>query len=415
MISGVKNLASQLVQRWIEVAKKGLPPADLEKVEAACKNSQLQAANIDQESLLIPTTLVQHDQIDSSKILTLEEVKKEVSMEEEEEEVEDEEEEEEGTPEEEDDETGADEEPMSKPLGELPVFKITIRDGKQVLATVSSAKTSTFNIPAEEVKQEVKLEVPTIELSKEGPKGASRRKQQLKPVNEPMIMSETEKKKVATQEKVSARMAKELEAKRADRVFKEKNKKLKEKLAEREAKQKALKQKEQEEKDQATLAKLMGTNKVNLGKIPKKVKTEDGDKKNSDSSRRSSVDDEKRKKSDASKSKSPSSSSRDRRESKSPSSSKSSSPTSMLPVKHKVKTFNSKFRSTGLEEESPLPPPRGQSVKDLKDSKPNPAASKRSPPPMGKEQTPPEKKSKLDEVVKKVGEKSRSKRKFGLR
>jgi hypothetical protein len=417
LLPGVKSLACEIVGRWIEVAKRGLQPADLVKVEAACKNSQFQLPP-PPEPIVMPAAMAQQDDADQNKVLSIQEIKNEVSMEEDEEEVEaeeeelgdEEEEEEEGeegdmTPEEEEDSA-------SRPMGELPVFKITIRDGKQVLATVSSAKPSTVNIPAEEVKLEIKVEEPAPETAKVQLRGASRRKQQLKPVNEPMIMSETEKKRVAAQEKKSARMEKELEAKRIEKLFKEKNRKLKEKLADREAKQKALKQKEQEEKDQATLAKLMGTgNKVSLGKIPKKVKSEDGDKKgSSESSRRSSADDDKKRKSDSGKS---NSSSKDKKDSKSPST--KSSLANLQPVKHKVKTFNSKFRSTGLEEESPLPPPRGQSKKDLKDEK-SPSASgsgKRSPPPMGKEQTPPEKKSKLDEVVKKVNNRTRSKRKYG--
>lgn len=421
MFSGVKSLACELVTCWIEVAKRGLQPADLEKVEAACKNSQMQLAP--PEPIVVPIAMAQQDQPDDCKVLTIEEIEKEVSMEEDEEDAEaeeeelgdeEEEEEEEDGDGDEEEEAGADEDAASRPLGELPVFKITIRDGKQVLATVSSAKPSPVNIPAEEVKLEVKVEEPAADTIKAEPRGASRRKQQLKPVNEPMIMSETEKKRVAAQEKKSARIAKELEAKRNEKIFKEKNRKLKEKLADREAKQKALKQKEQEEKDQATLAKLMGTgNKVSLGKIPKKVKSDEGDKKSSsDSSRRSSADDDKKRKSESSKSSS--SSSKDKKDSKSPSSSTRSSLANLQPVKHKVKTFNSKFRSTGLEEEPPLPPPRGQSKKDLKDEKsPSTSSSgKRSPPPIGKEQTPPEKKSKLDEVVKKVNDKTRSKRKY---
>lgn len=412
MFVGVKSLACEIVARWIEVAKRGLQPADLEKVEAACKNSQIQLPP--PEPIVMPAAMTQQDQSDQNKALSIQEIEKEVSMEEDEEEVEaeeeeveedEEEEEEDMTPEEDEDDSA------SRPMGELPVFKITIRDGKQVLATVSSAKPSTVNIPAEEVKLQVKVEEPASETVKVVLRGASRRKQQLKPVNEPMIMSETEKKRVAAQEKKSARMEKELEAKRNEKIFKEKNRKLKEKLADREAKQKALKQKEQEEKDQATLAKLMGSsNKVSLGKIPKKVKSEDGDKKGSESSRRSSADDDKKRKSEGGKS---SGSSKDKKDLKSPSS--KSSLANLQPVKHKVKTFNSKFRSTGLEEESPLPPPRGQSKKDLKDEK-SPGSSssgKRSPPPMGKEQTPPEKKSKLDEVVKKVNDRTRSKRKYG--
>ncbi|XP_059471220.1 serine/threonine-protein phosphatase 1 regulatory subunit 10-like isoform X2 [Neocloeon triangulifer] len=398
----VKTLAAEIVSQWIEVAKQGLKPDDLKKIEATCNNARLKAA----EAIVQPIEVTLDE--DPHQVLSKEEVELEVSKEEEEEE---------GAEMEEDEEidghiSPADDAPISKPLGELPVYKLTFRDGKHVLAKVSAGSASIPDAKPSEVKV-----LPNASPVPEGPKGAARRKQQLKP-NDLVLSDFTDadkKKPAAVNEKMTAKKLREEEERRKDRLFKEKQKKLKEKLAEREA-LKAKEAQEQKERDEATLAKLMGPQKVSLRKIPKKSKSEDGDKKKSDekkkdedSSRRSSLDDDRRK--SESRRSSSGSSSREKKDSKSPNTSKSSSPLQL--VKHKVKTFNSKFRSTGLEEESPLPPPRGHSKKDLKDqsSSSSSVSNKKrpSPPPSGTEQAPPEKKNKLDEVVKRVNEKPKSK------
>ncbi|CAB3371939.1 Hypothetical predicted protein [Cloeon dipterum] len=350
----VRSLAHEVVSHWKEIARMN----DI-------KTAALETAN-------------------QTQVLTEEAVKLELSKEETED-VEEEEEEEEDVC----DATSTSIEedgPIAQPLGELPVYRLTMRDGKHVLAKVTTG-------PAIQPEfKTVEVEVPLVETLpvKDGPKGAARRKQDLKPKE--LHSAEDLEKRQQNQEKMAAKKKRADEERNKEKLFKEKQKKLKEKLAEREAK----KLKEQKEKDEATLAQLKSTSqKVVLPKIPKKSKADDGDKKKdslsekkADSSRRSSTDDEKKKK--------PS-----KKESKSPVEDKFSSP--VQPVKHKVKTFNSKFRSTGLEEEPPLPPPRGHSKKDLKE-KPN---LKRSPPPGGKE--PVEKKSKLEDVVKKVNEKPKPK------
>ncbi|XP_065344831.1 serine/threonine-protein phosphatase 1 regulatory subunit 10-like isoform X2 [Cloeon dipterum] len=367
----VKLLAHEVVSHWKEIARMN----DIKT--AAMETTNQTQVEIKEE--------VEETIIDSNQVLTEEAVKLELSKEEPEDVEEEEEEEDEDAC----DATSTSIEedgPIAQPLGELPVYRLTMRDGKHVLAKVTTGPTIQPEFKT------VEVEVPLVETSpvKDGPKGAARRKQDLKPKE--LHTAEDLEKRQQNQEKVAAKKKRADEERIKEKLFKEKQKKLKEKLAEREAK----KLKEQKEKDEATLAQLKSTSqKVVLAKIPKKSKAEDGDKKKdslsekkADSSRRSSTDDEKKKK--------PS-----KKESKSPVVDKVSSP--MQPVKHKVKTFNSKFRSTGLEEEPPLPPPRGHSKKDLKD-KPN---LKRSPPPGGKE--PVEKKSKLEDVVKKVNEKPKPK------
>jgi hypothetical protein len=311
---------------------------------------------------------------------------------------------------------------------------------------ISIAKDEPQTVSESVVTQNVTQTVTpkTTAVVKSGPRGAARRKQLLKPtVSEnhetQADVPDGERKKTVNQEKISARMAKEQAARRAERIQREKHQKLKEKLLEREAKEKERKAKVQEEKDQETLARLLGNNKVasvgKIGKIPKKKSDDDKkpEERKSSELRRSSSEEEKKR--DKVKNDIKSEPKKDKDDHKKglssvktensvvktelkkelpkpskpsvPSSSPSHSSTSSTSSgpKIKVKTFNAKPRVTGLEEQLPPPPARGLAKKD-KDKKLSLSLSKkRSSPPPSKEQLPPEKKTKPsspeEETVKK--------------
>ncbi|KAF4519861.1 hypothetical protein B566_EDAN005199 [Ephemera danica] len=335
------------------------------------------------------------------------------------------------------------------PLGQLPVYKITIRDGKQVLAKVysgeqraqkpPSSNTVVIKIAKEQphseaepmvTKQEDSAVPLKQEITPKAPRGPGRRKQLLKPIVSEHhetartdVLQETDKKK-GTVDKITARMAKEQAARRAERIQREKHKKLKEKLLERETKEKERKAKVQEEKDQETLARLLGANKVaSVGKIPKKAKVDDDkDKKPEERKselRRNSAEDERRKEKSKADIKGEVKKEKEEPKKGIPSVKsehptvkteqkkdlhkivKSSSPSTLTnsTINHskiKMKSFNAKPRTTGLEEPIGPPPARGQSKKD-KDKKPSLSlniSKKRVSPPPGKELLPPEKKQK---------------------
>lgn len=149
------------------------------------------------------------------------------------------------------------------------------------------------------------------------------------------------------------------------------NKSRSERDKEREKEKEKLK-KDQAEKDKATLEKVQGPAlSFKLGKIPKK-KSED-DKANDGLTKRSSIDSKESKdKIDAKKAAAVSAVSEKKSISMSIENRKASQDSTTRPKT--VKTFNSKFRSTGLEEEAKPPPPR--SVK-----KPNQVPDKKIIPP----------------------------------
>ena len=148
------------------------------------------------------------------------------------------------------------------------------------------------------------------------------------------------------------------------------NKSKSERDKEREKEKEKLK-KDQAEKDKATLEKVQGPAlSLKLGKIPKK-KTDD-EKSNDVAPKRLSVESKESKDKDKNDTKKGSPVSEKKNISISIENRKTSQDSTTRPKT--VKTFNSKFRSTGLEEEAKPPPPR--SVK-----KPNPVNDKKIIPP----------------------------------
>jgi protein phosphatase 1 regulatory subunit 10 len=284
------------------------------------------------------------------------------------------------------------------PLGQLPVYKITIRDGKQVIAKVFSGEKSTrrlsmdgssVNSVAEVGKSVVKVSASVekvddtvkkedikkdIEESSVKVNAEPNKDSAVKPkVKSERVESSTEGLKLAKDNQKKAKDA-QLSTRTCDKVkqtkiesskgkgkekecSREKSKdksKDKECRKDREAKDKDSKVKDkkqtiekvnvQSERDRAALAKLIPPTISKLGKIPKKPRPEEPQSPIVDVKKLSSSDVKKppiseptsRKPSISIESRKPSDSARPKT----------------------VKTFNSKFRSTGLEEEAKPPPSR---------------------------------------------------------
>jgi Predicted membrane protein len=286
------------------------------------------------------------------------------------------------------------------PLGQLPVYKITIRDGKQVLAKVFSGEKSnrrlstdsssvvsvaevgksvvkvsatvatvsdTVIIKKEDFKKEVEESAvkSTVDTQK-GPVVKSRVKSEKleNNVEGPKLSKDVQKKTKDAQlsTKISDKQKKTKvetsnEKSREKEASKEKSKdksKDKESNKEREAKDResnkirdkklsSEKVSAQSEKDKAALAKLIPPAINKLGKIPKKPRHEEPQNPVADVKKPSSGDVKKPPVYEAT--------------SRKPSISIESRKSDSVRPKT-VKTFNSKFRSTGLEEEAKPPPSR---------------------------------------------------------
>ncbi|GLH01293.1 Uncharacterized protein GBIM_07465 [Gryllus bimaculatus] len=282
------------------------------------------------------------------------------------------------------------------PVGQLPVYKITIRDGKQVLAKVYSGD-RTKKLPEDEEQEDTPeaMKSPvrncSVNVSKlnesvvlenqqikdepdlkiedmRGSVGAKtkikseivsnenlKNKEGHKKVKDLVLSNKSDKKsksselnkdkgkdikdKDKSKEKIKEKEKIKDKTKEKEKVKeKEKDKKLSDSVSEKDL--------SQADRDKATLAKLIPPTISKLGKIPKKPKTEDNLKNES----KSPLNEGK----------------------KSPDSAKKSVPESKknsisIEIRNKdgsrpktVKKFNSKFRSTGLEEEVKPPPSRLQ-------------------------------------------------------
>ncbi|PNF30148.1 hypothetical protein B7P43_G01259 [Cryptotermes secundus] len=284
------------------------------------------------------------------------------------------------------------------PLGQLPVYKITIRDGKQVIAKVFSGEKSTRKLSmdgssvasvtdvgksllkvgasVEKADDTVKKEVikkdmdeasvkVSVDRSKDSvvkekvkseklensAEGIKLTKDFQKKVKEAQLSTRTSDKLKRTKTESSKEKSKEREGSKERSKDKSKDK---ESSKERDAKDRESKVKDRKqnsekvnaqfEKDRAALAKLIPPGISKLGKIPKKPRPEEPQSPNVDVKKPSSSDLKK----------SPVSEPTSRKPSISIESRKSTD--SARPKT--VKTFNSKFRSTGLEEEAKPPPSR---------------------------------------------------------
>ena len=285
------------------------------------------------------------------------------------------------------------------PLGQLPVYKITIRDGKQVLAKVFSGEKSnrrlstdsasvvsvaevgkpvvkvsatvatvsdTVIVKKEDIKKEVEESAvkSTIDTQKSSVVKSRVKSEKLENNVEGLKLSKDVQKKTKDaqlstklpdkQKKTKVESSNEKSREREASKEKSKDKsKDKESNREREAKDKEsnkIRDKKlisekvaQSEKDKAALAKLIPPAINKLGKIPKKPRLEEPQIPVADVKKQSSGDVKKP----------PFYEATSRKPSISIESRKSDS------VRPKtVKTFNSKFRSTGLEEEAKPPPSR---------------------------------------------------------
>jgi protein phosphatase 1 regulatory subunit 10 len=284
------------------------------------------------------------------------------------------------------------------PLGQLPVYKITIRDGKQVIAKVFSGEKSTRrlsmdgssvtsiaevgkslvkvsasvekvddSVKKEDIKKDMeeasvkvnvdpnkdcvvkpKVKSEKLENSAEGMKVTKDNQNKTK---EAQLSARTSDKLKRT--KIESRKEKSKEKECLKEKSKDKSKD-KESSKERESKDREIKVKDkkqnsvkinvQSEKDRAALAKLIPPAISKLGKIPKKPRPEEPQSSSGVVKKPSSSDVRK----------SPISEPTSRKPSISIESRKSTD--SVRPKT--VKTFNSKFRSTGLEEEAKPPPSR---------------------------------------------------------
>jgi len=286
------------------------------------------------------------------------------------------------------------------PLGQLPVYKITIRDGKQVLAKVFSGEKSnrrlstdsasvvsvaevgkpvvkvsatvatvsdTVIVKKEDIKKEVEESAvkSTIDTQKGSVVKSRVKSEKLENNVEGLKLSKDVQKKTKDaqlstkipdkQKKTKVESSNEKSREREASKEKSKDKsKDKESSREREAKEResnkirdkklsSEKVSAQSEKDKAALAKLIPPAINKLGKIPKKPRHEEPQSPVADVKKQSSGDVKKP----------PVYETTSRKPSISIESRKSDS------VRPKtVKTFNSKFRSTGLEEEAKPPPSR---------------------------------------------------------
>jgi protein phosphatase 1 regulatory subunit 10 len=353
------------------------------------------------------------------------------------------------------------------PLGQLPVYKITIRDGKQVLAKVFSGEKSNkrFSVDCSSVssvaeggKSVVKVGcgVPKVndaivvkkeELKKDVEETSV--KVSVEPQKVPIVKSKVKSEKLENKVDVT-KLTKDTQKKPKDvqlssktsdkqkrtkvECSKEKSRekvtskdRSKEKSKDKESnKERELKDKEgskvkdkkqssektsaQSEKDKVALAKLIPPAISKLGKIPKKPKPEGPQNSVANVKKASSGDVRKPPVAEPT--------------SRKPSISIESRKCTDSARPKTVKTFNSKFRSTGLEEEAKPPPSRPVKKTTMPvDKKPVKLPSLKRPSPPKELSTPPEKKLKpmiadtgTDDAKKSVGIKlipPRPKRKYG--
>jgi len=286
------------------------------------------------------------------------------------------------------------------PLGQLPVYKITIRDGKQVLAKVFSGEkpnrrlstdsasvvsvaevgkpvvkvsatvatvSDTVVVKKEDIKKEVEESVvkSTVDTQKgsvvksrvksekleNNVEGLKLSKDVQKKTKEAQLSTKIPDKQKKTKVESSNEKSREREASKEKSKDKSKDKEI---SREREAKDREsnkIRDKKlssekviaQSEKDKAALAKLIPPAISKLGKIPKKPRQEEPQSPVADVKKQSSGDVKKPPVYEAT--------------SRKPSISIESRKSDSVRPKT-VKTFNSKFRSTGLEEEAKPPPSR---------------------------------------------------------
>lgn len=277
------------------------------------------------------------------------------------------------------------------PLGQLPVYKITIRDGKQVIAKVFSGEKSRRlsmdgssvtsvsevgkslvkvsasmekvddTVKKEDIKKDteeasVKVSVDRnkdcvvkekvkLEKLENGAEGIKLTKDFQKKVKEAQLSTRTSDKLKRTKIESSKEKSKE----RSKDKLKDKESNKERDAKDRESKVKDKKQNSekvnaQSEKDRAALAKLIPPAISKLGKIPKKPRPEEPQSPNADVKKPSSGDVKKPPVSEPT--------------SRKPSISIESRKSTDSARPKTVKTFNSKFRSTGLEEEAKPPPSR---------------------------------------------------------
>jgi protein phosphatase 1 regulatory subunit 10 len=353
------------------------------------------------------------------------------------------------------------------PLGQLPVYKITIRDGKQVLAKVFSGEKSsrrfsvdsssvasiseggksivkvgssvtkvndTVTVKKEELKKEIEetpvkvsvelQEVPVVKSKVKSEKlensievAKLTKDIQKKPkVGQPITKTYDKQKRTkveSSKEKSRDKIASKDRSKEKPKdkeSNKERESKDKEISKVKEKKQSSDKIITQSEKDRAALAKLIPPAISKLGKIPKKPRLEEPQSPVADVKKPSSIDIKKP----------PVPEPTSRKPSISIESRKSTDSTRPKTVK----TYNSKFRSTGLEEEAKPPPSRLAKKTTMPlDKKPVKLPSLKRPSPPKELSTPPEKKLKpmiadtgSDDAKKSLGIKlipPRPKRKYG--
>ncbi|XP_069697573.1 serine/threonine-protein phosphatase 1 regulatory subunit 10 isoform X2 [Periplaneta americana] len=352
------------------------------------------------------------------------------------------------------DESNEDASTWDAPIGQLPVYRITIRDGKQVLAKVfagekSNKKLSADNSNVTSVAESVKtlskcsVLVPKVndailkkeELKKEAEELPTKisADSQRSPVAKSKIKSEkpetnsdgtktskeVQKKSKDVQQNTKApdkdkksKVESSKEKSKEKDTSKEKNKeKLKEKDNGKERENNKIKDRKtsteksnaQSEKDKAALAKLIPPAISKLGKIPKKSKPEEM-KSNTDVKKPSPNEEVKKPSSEDVKKVSNEEVKKpeirrppipDLPTSRKPSMSIESRKSTDAARPKTVKTFNSKFRSTGLEEEAKPPPARPIKKPIMPiEKKPVKLPSLKRPSPPKELSTPPEKKLK---------------------
>ncbi|XP_014259988.1 serine/threonine-protein phosphatase 1 regulatory subunit 10-like isoform X1 [Cimex lectularius] len=295
----------------------------------------------------------------------------------------------------------------------LPLYKITICEGKKVLAEVISdrntprvdrliseegeeGKSSDESIsdkePSEDKIDELeKIDKSSADKSVQKQKDSSKSDSKKEPKKTTVSRKKNEKKtetdeKDKNKKKMSSEKRYKLDLKAKLREKERMRDKEREKERERE-KEKNMKEKsKQEEKDRAVLSKLLTPSLTNVGKIPKKLKDDLSKKEKTKDEEKTDDKDKVNKK---------------------PVEPKKPPPQPKDPKKYNisvevrkggeerpktVKTFNSKFRSTGLEELPP--PPKNLKKTDHKKDEEDKKSLKRPSP--SKETHPPEKKLKED-------------------
>lgn len=402
LFTGVKLLASKLVEQWLKIVKGeteavrahhiasvDVPAGDCGSVKVEGKqigvcSERLQASSCGEEykvdvppPALKQETVVQieagnsENKLDINKLVVKTEDRSDESCE---------------------------EITWDAPLGQLPVYKITIRDGKQVIAKVFSGERSTKRLSmdgssvtsvaevgkslvkvsagVEKVDDTVKKEdikkdteeasvKVSVDRSKDsvvkekvkseklenGAEGIKLTKDFQKKVKEARLSTKTSDRLKRTKIESSKEKNRERESSKERSKDKSKDKESSKEsdTKDRESKVKDKKQNSekvntQSEKDRAALAKLIPPAISKLGKIPKKPRLEEPQSPNTDVKKPSSSDVKKPPVSEPT--------------SRKPSISIESRKSTDSARPKTVKTFNSKFRSTGLEEEAKPPPSR---------------------------------------------------------